>query len=124
VLADRGRLLQVFANLLHNAISFSPPGGAIHVGIELAPDEARVAIRDEGPGMDAETQRHIFDRYWQARQAGRAGAGLGLSIARGIVEAHGGRIAVDSVPGQGSTFRFSIPRVSGAPPEEAGTHAT
>jgi signal transduction histidine kinase len=124
VLADRGRLLQVFANLLQNAISFSPRGGIIRVELELAPDEARVAIRDEGPGMDAETQRHIFDRYWQARQAGRAGAGLGLSIARGIVEAHGGRIAVESVPGDGSTFSFSIPRVSGDPPGGAGTHAT
>jgi signal transduction histidine kinase len=115
VLADRGRLLQVFGNLLGNAISFSPTGGRVTVGVDLEGDVARIAIRDQGPGIDPEAQRHIFDRYWQARRAGRAGAGLGLSIARGIVEAHGGRIGVESSPGDGSTFHFTVPRAPRPP---------
>lgn len=124
VLADRGRLLQVFANLLSNAISFSPPDGTVRIAIELEPDEARITVRDEGPGIDLETQRHIFDRYWQARRSGRSGAGLGLSIARGIVEAHGGRIGVESRPGHGSSFHFTVPRLPEGPAAPAGTHST
>jgi signal transduction histidine kinase len=124
VLADRERLLQVFANLLSNAVSFSPTGGAVEISIDLPVGEARVTIRDQGPGIDVETQRRIFDRYWQARRSGRAGAGLGLSIAQGIVHAHGGLIGVESRPGHGSSFHFTIPRVPEGPAGPAGTSTT
>jgi signal transduction histidine kinase len=109
VLADRDRMLQVFANLVDNAVSFSPREGSVQVDLEPGPESVRVQVRDHGPGMDEEMQRHIFDRFWQARKSGQAGSGLGLSIARGIVVAHGGRLDVDSAPGRGSTFYFTIP---------------
>jgi PAS domain S-box-containing protein len=114
VLADGGRLQQVLANLVGNAVKFSPPRGKIEIGLEPAPDGERcvvVSVRDGGCGIAPDEIPHIFDRYWQgerSRQTGR-GAGLGLAIARGIVEAHGGRIWVESRPGEGSTFRFSLP---------------
>jgi signal transduction histidine kinase len=117
VLADRDRMLQVFGNLLANAVSFSPREGSVQICLEPGPEDVRVLIRDHGPGMDEKTQSHIFDRFWQARQSGQAGSGLGLSIARGIVDAHGGRIDVDSAPGRGSTFHFTIPL---AKPEPEG----
>jgi PAS domain S-box-containing protein len=114
VLADGGRLQQVLANLVGNAVKFSPPRGKIEIGLERAPNGERcvvVSVRDGGCGIPPDEIPHIFDRYWQgerSRQTGR-GAGLGLAIARGIVEAHGGRIWVESRPGEGSTFRFSLP---------------
>jgi signal transduction histidine kinase len=104
----------VLANLVGNAVKFSPPRGKIEIGLEPAPDGERcvvVSVRDGGCGIAPDEIPHIFDRYWQgerSRQTGR-GAGLGLAIARGIVEAHGGRIWVESRPGEGSTFRFSLP---------------
>jgi len=106
--ADRDRLLQVFDNLINNAIKFTAPGGGITVG--AAPKGADVLfwVSDTGPGIAAEDQSHLFDRFWQARTT-CSGAGLGLSIVKGIVEAHGGGVWVESTPGQGSTFFFTIP---------------
>lgn len=112
VLADRSRILQVFGNLLGNAVSFTPPNGRVRLAVEVEAEEVVVRVRDDGPGMDEETQRHVFDRFWQARRTGRAGAGLGLSIARGIVHAHDGRIGVVSRPGEGSEFHFTVPRAT------------
>jgi signal transduction histidine kinase len=109
LVADRGRVMQVFANLLENAISFTPAGGGVLVRAESAVDRVRFEIQDSGPGVDSEAIDHVFDRFWQARHTGRAGAGLGLAIARGIVEAHGGTIGVRSEPGHGAVFHFTLP---------------
>jgi signal transduction histidine kinase len=115
ILADRHHLLQVLGNLIDNAVKFTPAGGHITVGVEAAGDEVIFSVRDDGPGIAAEDLPHLFEPFWQARRRTFSGAGLGLAIARGIVEAHGGRITVESSPGRGSTFRFTIPRWSGEP---------
>jgi PAS domain S-box-containing protein len=107
--ADRNRMLQVFSNLIGNAVKFTPEGGSIKVSVEAAGDEVRFAVRDTGPGMSPEHRRHLFQPFWQARRDGRQGAGLGLSIARGIVEKHGGRIWVESEEGAGTTVNFTLP---------------
>ena len=110
---DRGRVLQVFSNLVGNAVKFTPAGQRITLA--AAADEAdeaafRFTVADSGPGIPAEQLPHIFDRYWQARNTDRQGVGLGLSIAAGIVAAHGGRIWVDSDAGHGTAFHFTLPR--------------
>jgi|KBSSwiStaDraftv2_1062776.scaffolds.fasta_scaffold23013_4 PAS domain S-box-containing protein len=109
VWADRGRLLQVFDNLLGNAVKFTRPGGCITLGAETHETTVLFWVADTGTGIPREHQPHLFDRFWQARPAGRTGAGLGLPIVKGIVEAHGGEVSVQSVPGQGSSFSFTIP---------------
>jgi signal transduction histidine kinase len=108
---DRERVLQVLGNLLSNALKFTPPGGSIRVQAALEPGTGDVcfSVADTGPGVPLEAQPHLFDRHWQAAQKRREGHGLGLSIAKGIVEGHGGRIRLESVPGSGSTFFFSLP---------------
>jgi PAS domain S-box-containing protein len=111
VLADRDRIIQVFSNLLGNAIKFTPEGGRLGVRAELESGQVRFNVTDQGPGITEEDQQHIFDPFWQAR-SGLSGAGLGLPIAKGVVEAHGGRIEVESEPGRGSTFSFTLPIVS------------
>ena len=103
VWADRDRLLQVFENLIGNAIKFTEPGGRITVG--AAPrrdDQVLFWVANTGVGIAAEHLPHLFDRFWQAGKVGHRGAGLGLGIVKGIVEVHGGRISVESTPGQGS----------------------
>lgn len=109
VWADRGRLLQVFDNLVGNAVKFTPAGGAVTLGAETQDTTVLFWVADTGTGIPHEHQPHLFDRFWQARPTGRAGAGLGLPIVKGIVEAHGGDVSVKSVPGQGSSFSFTIP---------------
>ncbi|HEV2734521.1 MAG TPA: ATP-binding protein, partial [Longimicrobiaceae bacterium] len=110
VLADRERILQVLSNLLGNAVRFTPPGGAITLRADACEREVRFALADTGPGIPADDLPHVFDRFWRGQRSARSGAGLGLAIARGIVEAHGGRIWAESVPGEGSTFYFTLPR--------------
>ena len=110
ILGDRDRLLQVFENLIGNAIRFAPTDGTITVGAFRQDGAVRFWVRDTGPGIAIEDQPQLFDRFWQARTAKRGGgAGLGLPIVKGIVEAHGGRVWVESAPGSGSTFYFEIP---------------
>ncbi len=112
VLADRERVLQVLSNLVGNAIKFSQPGGAVELSAEPAGHEVRCAVQDSGPGIDPADLPHLFERYWQGAHkegADRAGAGLGLAIAKGIVEAHGGRIWVETSSGPGSRFVFTLP---------------
>ncbi len=112
VAGDRGRLLQVLANLIGNAVKFTPEGGRITVSAEVAERDVRVSVEDTGPGILREHLPHVFDRFWQARTSDRRGVGLGLAIAKGIVEAHGGAIAVESGAGRtGATFRFTVPLV-------------
>lgn len=110
VLADRERVLQVFTNLVGNAIRFTPAGGSITVS--AAPDGLNLVqftVRDTGSGIADENIPHVFDRFWQARHGARSGAGLGLAIAKGIVEAHGGAIHVSSKLGEGTEFAFTLP---------------
>jgi PAS domain S-box-containing protein len=114
VWGDRNRLLQVFENLIGNAIKFTRAGGRITAGTTSRDDEVVFWVADTGGGIPSENLPHVFDRFWQATRTGRRGAGLGLPIAKGIVEAHGGRIWVESTAGSGSTFFFTIPRVSAA----------
>lgn len=109
VWADRDRLLQVLENLIGNALKFTAPGGRITVGAAPRDGEVLFRVADTGSGIAAEDLPHLFDRFWQARKTGRRGAGLGLPIVKGIVEAHGGRVWVESTPGRGSTFFFTIP---------------
>lgn len=116
VMADRRRLLQVLSNLIGNAIKFTPERGTVTVTATVAGAELVLTVSDTGPGIPLDQQAHVFDRFWQSRRAERqgAGSGLGLAIAKGIVEAHHGRIAVRSVPGEGATFTVTLP-VHGPP---------
>ncbi|HEU0014438.1 MAG TPA: ATP-binding protein [Longimicrobium sp.] len=107
--ADYGRVLQVFSNLLGNAVRFAGEGGTVTVGAARAAEYVRFWVGDTGPGIAREHLPHLFDRFWQARRRAHAGAGLGLSIAKSIVEAHGGQIWAESTPGQGSRFHFTLP---------------
>jgi len=110
VLADRARLEQVLVNLVHNAIKFTPAGGEILLLAEAASDGMRFAVRDTGVGIPAEDLPRVFERFYKSDRArSSAGAGLGLAIARHIVEAHGGKIWVESEEGQGSMFYFTAP---------------
>jgi signal transduction histidine kinase len=110
VQADSGRIVQVLGNLLRNAIKFTPRGGAITVGADPSDKRVTFSVHDTGTGISADQQARVFDRYWHSSDGARTrGTGLGLSIAKGIVDAHGGRIWVDSVPGEGSTFAFTVP---------------
>ncbi len=106
---DRERIEQVLSNLLGNAIKFTSPGGKIRIRCRQASDGVQVEVADTGCGIKAEDMPHIFDRYWQARKTARYGTGLGLAIAKGIVEAHGGKIWAESTPGHGSRFTFRLP---------------
>ena len=109
VAADRDRVLQVFGNLLGNAIKFTPAGGTVTIGAVNDGVEVRFSVCDTGPGIPPEHVPHVFDRYWQAKSTAKLGTGLGLSIAKGIVEAHAGRIWVESEPGRGASFIFTLP---------------
>jgi signal transduction histidine kinase len=109
VTADRERLLQVFSNLGGNAIKFTPENGRIEIRAAARDTTVEFSVRDNGPGIEPEDLPHIFDRFWQARKTPRAGVGLGLAIAKGIVESHGGDIRVESEPGRGSCFAFTLP---------------
>ena len=115
---DRERVLQVLANLLGNAVKFTPQGGRVALSVAADGDEVRFAVSDTGPGIPPEHLPHVFDRFWKVRAANRQGAGLGLAIARGIVEAHDGRIWVESAPGAGSTFSFTLPLRPGLEDDE------
>ncbi len=113
---DPERAVQVMSNLVANAIKVTPKGGAVCIGAEPAPNasggtldgEVVFYVRDTGPGIDADELPRLFERYWRSKNSQYKGAGLGLSIARGIVDAHGGRIWAESQPGRGTTFYFSL----------------
>lgn len=110
VRADRERVAEALSNLVDNAIKFAPPGGHVTVALEIAQAAAVFAVSDDGPGIVPENLAHVFDRFWRSETSGKRGTGLGLYIAKRIVEAHGGRIWVKSAPGKGGTFSFTLPR--------------
>jgi signal transduction histidine kinase len=114
VLADSARIQQVLSNLVGNAVKFTPRQGRITVGADRLENEVRFAVVDTGPGIPPEQVPHIFGRFWQARSSDHRGIGLGLAIAKGIVEAHSGRIWVESQVGLGSTFYFTLPTTADA----------
>jgi signal transduction histidine kinase len=109
VLADHGRVMQVLGNLIGNAIKFTQEGGRIVVGAEAVGPSVRFAVEDDGSGIHAEQLHRLFDPFWQERRGGSAGAGLGLTIARGIVDAHGGSIWPESEVGRGTRMLFTLP---------------
>lgn len=109
VLVDRDRVLRVFSNLLGNALKFTPGGGRVWVRAERQARDVLFEVGDTGPGLTAEQMPHLFDRFWQAQRADRRGLGLGLPIAKGIVEEHGGRMWAESAPGKGSRLFFTLP---------------
>jgi signal transduction histidine kinase len=110
---DHDRVLQIFSNLIGNAIKFTPEGGRVTVGAEPHPTGVRFFVRDTGPGISEDELSKIFESYWQAKKTPRMGVGLGLSIAKGLVEAHGGEIWVESELGEGTTFFFTLPVTDG-----------
>jgi len=121
---DAMRIEQVLANLLVNAVKFTDAGGTVSVHVDATPPFVYVQVRDTGCGIPPDALPHIFNRYWHAgRQSPLASTGLGLSIARGIVEAHGGTIAVASAVGVGSTFTFTLP-IADAAADKGGAPAS
>jgi two-component system phosphate regulon sensor histidine kinase PhoR len=110
---DPQRIGQVAANLLGNAIKFTPPGGTVVLTLEPHRDGARLEVRDTGVGIDASEIPHVFERFYRGSRANEArgsGSGLGLAIVKSIVDMHGGRIAVESRVGAGTTFTVILPR--------------
>ena len=106
--ADRGRIAQVFSNLVGNAIKFTPKDGVVRVTGRRLASHIEYVVSDTGHGIAPDHVPHLFDRFWKAAKASRTGAGLGLFIVKGIVEGHGGTVEVESAPGSGTTFRFTL----------------
>ena len=108
--ADRDRLLRVLSNLVGNAVRYSRQGGKVTLAARVREEgEVVLGVEDEGIGIAPEDQERLFDRFWQVSRSDTEGAGLGLAIVKGIVEAHGGRVWVDSEAGKGSSFYFTMP---------------
>jgi len=109
VSADRSRIAQVLDNLVGNAMKFTPSGGRITIRGRRVGAWVEISVEDTGYGIAPVDLPHVFERYWQGAAGARQGVGLGLSIVRGLVEAHGGRVEVESRVNEGSTFRFTLP---------------
>jgi signal transduction histidine kinase len=110
-LADRHVLRQALINLVDNAIKFTPPGGRVVIRTTPTGAEVLVDVIDSGPGIEAEARPHVFDRFYRAdERSAVGGAGLGLSLAKGAVEAGGGRLTLEATGPSGSTFRITVPR--------------
>jgi PAS domain S-box-containing protein len=107
--ADRDRIVQVFGNLIGNALKFTPAGGTVTVRGRPRPDCVVFEVRDTGPGIPESDVKNVFRPYWQAKKTAHMGAGLGLAIVRGIIEAHGGTVRASNAPGGGAVFTFTIP---------------
>ncbi len=118
LLVDSGRFQQLLSNLVGNAVKFSPDGGRVTVAWEIVGGMLRVSVKDTGPGIEREQLPHLFSAFWQATDGDRRGLGLGLWIARAIVEGHGGRIWADAAEDGGAVFHFTLPDV--LPTSEAG----
>jgi signal transduction histidine kinase len=117
VLGDAKRLQHVLSNLLSNALRFTGPGGAVSVGAEAESGTVRFAVTDTGAGIAADDASRIFEPFYRVPGQGKpTGVGLGLAIVREIIKTHGGSVGVDSTPGRGSTFWFTLPQAGIAPP--------
>jgi signal transduction histidine kinase len=117
VAGDAGRLQQVLLNLLTNALTHAPGSERVEIRLRRDGEAAELSVRDRGPGIAAEALETVFDRFAQVdplQRPGSAGLGLGLYIAREIVEAHGGTIAAHSAPGEGATFTVRLPLAGSA----------
>ncbi len=117
VIADAGRIEQVLTNYLTNALKYTPVEQVVSVHLEAEVSVARVSVRDQGPGLTPEQQQRVWERFYQAAAPGLRGPdrglGLGLAIAKAIIEQHQGQVGVESVPGRGSTFWFTVPLADG-----------
>jgi PAS domain S-box-containing protein len=109
VVADGRQVIRVLTNLVNNAINFSLPGGLIRIVAKVMQQELWISVQDTGTGITEDELPRVFDRFWRGRVGDRRGAGLGLAIAKGVIDAHGGRIWVESKRGVGSTFTFTLP---------------
>jgi signal transduction histidine kinase len=108
IFVDRGRMLQVLSNLVGNAIKFVPENGRVELIAGVEQGKVRIAVTDNGAGIEEAHLERVFDRFWKGDRQKESGAGLGLAIAKGIVETHGGAIGVESRRGEGSTFYLLI----------------
>jgi chemotaxis family two-component system sensor kinase Cph1 len=109
---DRNQMFQVISNILGNAIKFTPEHGKISIVLEeCGPEYVKIAVTDSGPGIPPENLANVFDRFWQAQQTKRFGTGLGLTIVKGIVENHGGKVWAESDGKTGTTFHFTLPMI-------------
>jgi PAS domain S-box-containing protein len=126
VQADRRRVMQVMSNLLSNAVKFSPPGTTVTVRADVYPATVVIHVRDQGPGIASENLPFIFDRFYRVEEyeVRTSGVGLGLAISKGLVEAMGGQIGVESRVGQGSVFSFSLLRTQGVRDADIYTHSS
>jgi len=123
VLGDPEQLSQVLANLARNAVIHTPPETAIEISVRSEGDRALLEVRDHGPGLPADAEDRMFDRFWRTeggRSRGRGGAGLGLAIVKAIVQAHHGEVHAGNAPGGGAVFRVTLPSMSASP--HPGTH--
>ena len=117
IVADEHRVAEAVENLVSNAVKFTPSGGQVHVSVEDLGAAVAVVVRDDGPGIDEDDRRRLFERFFRsAKSEGLPGTGLGLSIVKAIAETHGGSISVESAPGRGATFELRLPRTG---PERA-----
>jgi PAS domain S-box-containing protein len=116
---DPERMIQALSNLVSNAVKYSSSGGEVTVAAVAEEDVLRVSITDRGIGIPEEDLPRVFDRFWQSKRTNRSGAGLGLTIARGMVRAHAGRIWIESKVGEGTTVHFTVPRATLARRAEA-----
>jgi PAS domain S-box-containing protein len=116
---DRDRLLQALQNLLDNAIRLTPEGGSVTLSAERADPDVAIHVADTGPGIPEEALAHVFDRFWQDQDSTRGSAGLGLTIVKGVVDAHGGSVRVRSMVGVGTTFTLLFPATANESPKES-----
>jgi PAS domain S-box-containing protein len=122
VVCDRDRIIQVLLNLVGNAVKFTPDHGRITIGVKQEVHEIHFFISDTGPGISSEEMPHIFDRFWQTKEGKKVkeSTGLGLFIAKKMIEAHQGKIWLESKVGQGATFHFTLPRLENRETTTAG----
>lgn len=118
---DRVRVGQVLGNLLSNALKFTPAGGLVRVELHPAGDWAVLRLADSGPGIPADELPHVFDRFWRGRSGRAAGSGIGLTVVRELVAAHGGTVEAASQPGHGATFTVRLPVQATAPDNRSHT---
>ena len=113
VSGDPHRLHQIAANLVANAVKYTPPGGTVTVTVDHAGGSVRLVVADTGPGIEPDELPHLFDRFWRGRAAtGTPGSGVGLTVVAELVRAHGGRIEVTSTPGTGTAFTVCLPEAA------------